>query len=211
MGGPVQWRIDRTTSDFRHDESPVLQLPYAAESATQKNYVASRYKETIEFLFGRYRGVRVFAQRRDFALSREATMSAENKETIRRIREEAGANLDMLDGLFTDDYVYHGPSVPGELRGANAFKEMLSGFTQAMPDAREKVEDQLADGDKVFTRFSGRGAHTGELMGMGASGKELTWTGMVVSRFSEGLIAEEWVEWDSLSFLQQLGVVPPLT
>lgn len=138
-------------------------------------------------------------------------MSAENKETIRRIREEAGANLDMLDGLFTDDHVYHGPSVPGELRGANAFKEMLSGFTQAMPDAREKVEDQLADGDKVFTRFSGRGTHTGELMGMGASGKELTWTGMVVSRFSEGLIAEEWVEWDSLSFLQQLGVVPPLT
>ncbi len=107
-------------------------------------------------------------------------MSAKNKETIRRIREESGANLDMLDGLFTDDYVYHGPSVPGELHGANAFKEMVRGFVQAMPDAREKVEQQLADGDKVFTRFSGRGTQTGELMGVPASGKEITWTGMVV-------------------------------
>ncbi len=49
-------------------------------------------------------------------------MSEANKQTIRRIREEAAANPDLLDGLFTDDYVYHGPSVPGELRGAAAFR-----------------------------------------------------------------------------------------
>ena len=47
-------------------------------------------------------------------------------------------------------------------------------------------------------------------MSMAATSKELTWTGMVVSRFRDGLVAEEWVEWDSLSFLQQLGVVAAL-
>ena len=89
--------------------------------------------------------------------------------------------------------------------------EMLNVFLTAMPNAREQVEDQVAEGDKVFTRFSGRGTQTGELMSIPASGKEITWTGMVVSRFSDGRIAEEWVEWNSLSFLQQLGAVPPLS
>ena len=137
-------------------------------------------------------------------------MSEENKQTIRRLREEALDNPDILDDLFTEDYVYHGPSVPGELRGGAALKEMQKVFLNGMPDARERVEDQIAEEDKVFTRFSGRGTLTGELMGIPASGKEITWTGMVLSRFRDGLIAEEWVEWDSLRFLQQLGAVPPL-
>ncbi|MBI3696279.1 MAG: ester cyclase [Acidobacteria bacterium] len=139
-------------------------------------------------------------------------MSETNKNTIRTVREEALSkrNLDLLDGLYADDYVYHGPPLLGELRGPTAFKELAKGFVEAVTDLREVVEDQLAEGNKVVTRLSGSGRHTGELMGAAPTGKDLKLTAIVISRFENGKIAEEWVEFDGLSFLQQLGLVPEL-
>jgi predicted ester cyclase len=90
-------------------------------------------------------------------------MSEANKRTIRFIREEAMRKrmLDKLDGLYTDDYVYHGIPMLGELRGPTAFKEMAKGFIDAVSEFQETVQDQIAEGDKVVTRLSGRGRHTG--------------------------------------------------
>ncbi len=65
--------------------------------------------------------------------------------------------------------------------------------------------DQIAEGDKVVTRLRGSGRHTGELMGGAPTGKEINWTAVVISRFVDGKIAEEWDEFDALSFTQQLG------
>ena len=139
-------------------------------------------------------------------------MSKENKDTIRVVREKAlsGRNLDLLDGLYTDNYVYHGPALIGDLHGPTAFKEMVSGFVDPMEGFRETVEAQVAEGDMVVTRLNGSGRHTGELMGAAPSGDELKWTVIVTSRFENGKIAEEWAEFDGLSLLQQIGVVPPL-
>ena len=137
-------------------------------------------------------------------------MSETNKRTIRRVREEALSNLDLLDGLYTDDYVYHGASFPGDMQGPTAVKEMYKGFLAGMPDAHENVEAQFADGDVVITRFSGRATHTGNLLGVPATGKELRWTALVESRFVGDQIAEEWVYLDSLGFLQQVGLMPKL-
>ena len=140
-------------------------------------------------------------------------MSEPNKETIRRVREEAmrkGA-LDRLDGLYTDDYVYHGISSLGDLRGPTAFKEMVTGFIDAVSEFQETVEDQIAEGDKVVTRVTGRGTHTGPLMGAAPTGKELKWSAISIARFVDGRIAEEWVEFDALNFLQLLGALPQMT
>ena len=140
-------------------------------------------------------------------------MSEPNTETIRRVREEAmreGA-LDKLDGLYTDDYVYHGIALLGDLRGPTAFKEMVKGFIDAVSEFQETVEDQIAEGDKVVTRVTGRGTHTGPLMGAAPTGKELKWSAISIARFVDGRIAEEWVEFDALNFLQQLGALPQMT
>jgi predicted ester cyclase len=138
------------------------------------------------------------------------TVSEQNKKVIRIVREQAPTNLSMLDGLYTDDYVYHGIPLLGDLNGAAAFKSMFAGFIQAISGFREKVEEQIAEGDRVVTRLSGSGRHTGEVMGAAPTGNELKWTAVIISRFVDGKIAEEWVEFDALSFLQQLGIVPEL-
>ena len=139
-------------------------------------------------------------------------MSHKNKDTIRTVREEAlsKGRLDLLDGLYTEDYVYHGPPLLGDLRGPTAFRDMASGFVAAISGFREVIEDQVAEGDKVVSRWTGSGKHTGEIMRSPPTGKQITWTTIAISRFEDGKIAEEWVEFDALSFLQQLGVVPPL-
>ena len=136
-------------------------------------------------------------------------MSEANKRTIRVVREEAlrKGKLDKLDGLYAENYVYHGiPMLGGDLRGPTVFKEMVRGFIDAVSDFQETVEDQIAEGDKVVTRISGSGKHTGDLMGVPPSGNQLRWTAIVISRFVEGKIAEEWGEFDALSFSQQLNV-----
>ena len=137
-------------------------------------------------------------------------MSEQNKKIIRKVRDGGLTNSSVLDGLYTDDYVYHGIPLLGDLKGLDSFKAMVSGFVGAISDFREEVVDQIAEGDKVVTRLSGSGRHTGELMGAAPTGKELKWTAVVISRFIDGKIAEEWVEFDALSFLQQLRVMPEL-
>jgi predicted ester cyclase len=146
-------------------------------------------------------------------MTRRCVVSEANKKLIRIVREEAmrTGNLDMLDGVYTDDYVYHGIPMMGDLRGPTAFKEMVNGFIDAVSGFEETVDDQIAEGDKVVTRVSGRGTHTGPLMGAAPSGKEIRWRAIVISRIVNGQIAEEWVEFDALSFMQQLGTVTHTT
>jgi hypothetical protein len=124
-------------------------------------------------------------------------MSEQNKKTIRIVREEAPTNLSVLDGLYTNDYVYHAIPLLGDLKGPDAFKAMITGFVRAISD-------------KVATRITGSGRHTGEVMGAAPTGKELKWNSVFITRFDKGKIAEEWVGFDGLSFLQQLGIVPEL-
>lgn len=130
----------------------------------------------------------------------------ENKKIIRRIREQIipSKDLSQLDSLYTDEYVYHGIPLIGDLAGVSSFKQMISAFIVGIPDFCETVADQIAEGDKVVTRLTGTGTHAGELMGVPGSGKRISWTAIVISRFSDRKIAEEWVEFDALSFSQQL-------
>jgi predicted ester cyclase len=69
-------------------------------------------------------------------------------------------------------------------------------------------EDQIAEGDKVASRWTMRGTHTGELLGIAPTGKQATMTGIVISRLAGSTIAEEWENFDQLGLLQQLGVIP---
>ncbi len=141
-------------------------------------------------------------------------MSAEeNKAILRRVAEEVfnQGNLSVVDELFASDYVLHDPGVPvGELRGPEAFKEQwVSMFRTAFPDLQMTIEDQVAEGDKVASRYVGRGTHQGELMGISPTNKQVEVTGTITSRFADGKIVEEWNNFDTMGMMQQLGVVSP--
>jgi predicted ester cyclase len=131
-----------------------------------------------------------------------------HKDTIRRVREDAlsTGRLELLDGLYAEGYRYHGGETFGELEGRDAFALVAGGFRQVIEGMTERVVDQVAEGDRVATRLAGSGRAVGEVLGVPGNGREVTWTGMVLSRFdAEGRIAEEWVEADALALVRQLG------
>ena len=136
-------------------------------------------------------------------------MSEENKALIRRFYEEVwnDKNLDAIDELVAADSVDHElpPGLPPGREGAKAFVGMYLG---AFPDTRITIEDIVAEGDRVVTRWSATGTHTGELMGIPATGKQINVTGLDINRISGGKSAEHWGQFDQMGLMQQLGVVP---
>ena len=78
----------------------------------------------------------------------------------------------------------------------------------AFPDARVTVEDQVAEGDKVVSRWTATGTHTGDLMGIPPTERRIEISGITINRFSGGKIAEDWYQSDDLGMMQQLGVIP---
>lgn len=134
----------------------------------------------------------------------------ENKAITCRFLEEifAGGNLELVDELFAPSFVLHDPSVPQEVRGIEALKQYVTMYRTAYPDTHFTIEDQIAEGDRVVTRWTGQGTHQGELMGIPPTGKRVTVTGIELDRISGGKIEESWVSYDALGMMQQLGIVP---
>jgi len=134
----------------------------------------------------------------------------ENKTVIRRFLKEVfeGGNLELVDELFAPDYVLHDPAVPDEVRGPEGIKQYVSMYRSAYPDTRFTVEDQISEGDRVVTRWTGQGTQQGELMGISPTGNQVTVTGIEFDRVSEGKMQETWVNYDALGMMQQLGVLP---
>jgi steroid delta-isomerase-like uncharacterized protein len=137
-------------------------------------------------------------------------MSEQNKAISRRLVEEAfnEGKLEVVDELVASDFVNHDPSSPEDLRGPEGLKKFIRTYRSAFPDISVRIEDQIAQGDKVVSRWSGSGTQKGELMGMPASGKQARVTGITIDRLEGGKIIESWNNWDTLGMLQQLGVVP---
>jgi predicted ester cyclase len=91
------------------------------------------------------------------------------------------------------------------------FKQFIGQFLGAFPDLGLTVDDVIAAGDKVVTRLTVRGTHSGDLMGIPASGTEATWTDVNVYRVAGGKIVEEWFCGDYLGMMQQIGAIPAPT
>jgi steroid delta-isomerase-like uncharacterized protein len=141
-------------------------------------------------------------------------MSAESNMALsRRVLEEAfnAGNIDVIDELVTADFVNHDAALPEAMIGPAAAKATISGYRAAFPDLRITIEQQIADDQGVATRWSAKGTHQGDLMGMSPTGKQATVTGITIDRIVDGRIAESWTNWDTLGMLQQLGVVPVLS
>jgi predicted ester cyclase len=139
-------------------------------------------------------------------------MSTEaNKTVLKRIYEEVfnKGNLAAVGELHAAKFVLHGPGGM-ELNGSTEAKEYVRGFRAAFPDVCVTVENMVAEGDYVADRVSITGTHRGDWTGIAPTGKRVTITCNALSRFEEGKQAEVWEEFDMLSLMQQLGVIPPM-
>jgi predicted ester cyclase len=139
-------------------------------------------------------------------------MSAEeNKAVARREIEELynrGGSLDAAEEIYAPDYLGHEPTI-GEIRGVEGAKQYAATMRLAFPDLSCTVADQVAEWDKVVTRFSARGTHQGETEALGpATGNRMGITGVTIVRVSGGKVAESWDHYDALGMMQQLGLVP---
>jgi len=133
-------------------------------------------------------------------------MSDANKTLIRRALETMNKHDVSAFFEFCPDCTYHS-SATGELKG-EAFRKFFTTAMAAFPDFRVTVQDQIAEGDKVVTRYVMTGTHNGEFMGVAPTGKRITITGLCLDRIVKGKIVEEWDEWDALSMMRQLGLAP---
>jgi len=137
-------------------------------------------------------------------------MSAEeNKALHRRFFEELfnQGNLERADELVAANYVNHNPA-PGETPGLEGLKQFVTTLRTAFPDIQFTLDDQIAEGDRVTTRFTATGTHQAEFAGIPATGKPIRITAINIHRVAEGKIQEGWLNWDALGMMQQLGVIP---
>jgi steroid delta-isomerase-like uncharacterized protein len=137
-------------------------------------------------------------------------MSEQNKAIARRALELfSSGDLDELDELVTEDAVDHDTQNPNAgTHGPEGAKQTAGIYRAAFSDLKITVEDQIADGDKVVTRWTAVGTQDGDLAGLPASGRSSTVTGITIDRIEGGKIAESWGNWDTLGMMQQLGAVP---
>jgi len=134
----------------------------------------------------------------------------ENKALVRRFYEEIDkGNVEAMDELVAEDYLDHNPSpLPGLVPGRDGLKQAFKIFWAATP-GYHRIEDQIAEGDKVVTRLTAYGKHEGDLPGAPRTGNDLKMTSITIHRIANGKLVEKWSEKDVMSFLQQIGAIPP--
>ena len=139
-------------------------------------------------------------------------MSAANKALSKRILDEAfnAGKLAVMDEILADGFVNYDAALPEPGVGIDAAKASVSGYRDAFPDLKITIEDQIAEGDSVVTRWTARGTHQGGLMGIPATGKQATVTGITIDRIADGRITESRTNWDTLGLLQQIGAIPAM-
>ncbi len=145
-------------------------------------------------------------------------MSAEsNKSLSRRFMEEGfgRGNLKVVDEIFAANHTNHGPgALPGSAKGPEGVKQLVTYYRNAFPDTQFTVDEQVAEGDRVVTRWTAHGTQKGEMPGVSGmpgipvTGRPVTISGVTIDRFVNGKIVESWGLFDQLGMIQQLGLMP---
>jgi steroid delta-isomerase-like uncharacterized protein len=119
----------------------------------------------------------------------------------------SGGDLDKLGELVAEDVVHHDPYDPNAAGGLAGLRKSIEANRAAFPDMSIKVEDQVAEGDRVATRWRATMTHSGSLGGTEASGKRVEMHGITIERFEDGKVVESWRSMDTLGLLRGIGAV----
>lgn len=132
-----------------------------------------------------------------------------NKDIVRRFIEEVlnQGKTDAAGQFFWENMVEQVP-FPGQGPGLEGLKDVLRGMMAAFPDMHWTVQEQIAEDDKVLSRFEWKGTHRGTFLGVPATNRPVTVWGMVIDRLEGGKIKDTRIIMDTLGLMMQLGVVP---
>jgi steroid delta-isomerase-like uncharacterized protein len=136
-------------------------------------------------------------------------MSEENKDFVRRGWEEVAnqKNMDALEEFYASDAVWHEPDQ--ELQGLEEIRQYVTLYFGAFPDLNITVDDVIAEGEKVVSRYTIRGTNQGETAVFGPpTERQVELKGLTMHRLEGGKIVEEWEQYDNLSMMKQLGLAP---
>jgi len=134
---------------------------------------------------------------------------SENVVVIARFLEEVinEGRLGQADELVAADFVELDP-LPGQKQGREGLKEVIGMLRGAFPDIHWAVDETVASGDKVVTRFTWTGTHRGTFLGLPATGRNVSVKGVVIDRLAAGKMADSRILMDNFTMMQQLGVIP---
>jgi len=130
-----------------------------------------------------------------------------NKKQKRRyIDAFNSANLNAIDELFAEDYVLH---IEGsqDIKGAKILKKMVAESLATLSEASFSINDMVAEGDKVVTRWTLTAIHSGDFMGVPPTGNRLKMNGIIIDRFIDGKVVEAWEAYDMYGLMKQLGQI----
>ncbi len=137
-------------------------------------------------------------------------MSSTNKEVIQAFIEEVlnQGRWERMTDFVKEDFIELDP-LPGQQQGRLGLKDVLVGMRSAFPDMHWTIHEQIAEGDKVVSRFTWTGTHRDTFLGIPATGKPVEVKGVVIDRLEAGKMSDSRIHMDTLGMLQQLGVIPP--
>ena len=144
-------------------------------------------------------------------LTGRRAMSVEaNKALCRRYFDDlwTGGDEQFIDRHVAEDYVFHDPGTPGGVHGTSGLHRYYGRYRTGFPDMRFTVDDQVAEDDKVVTRWSVVATHSGPFLGLPPTGKTVHVTGINIFRIADGQLVEGWHNLDVLGLLRQLGIAP---
>ena len=132
--------------------------------------------------------------------------SEQPKAVINRFIEEAlnKKNLAVLDQIVAEDFVEEVP-FPGQGPGRAGLRAVLQVFNTAFPDSHWAVDEQIAEGEKVVTRFTFSGTHRGEFLGIPATGRSVSVWGVVIDVVRNGIFTRSRILMDTVALLGQIG------
>ncbi len=129
---------------------------------------------------------------------------------MQRFVEEAinRKNLDILDEIVAEDFVEEVP-FPGQGPGREGLRYAISSMLTGFPDLHWTLDEQVAEGEKVVSRFTMTGTHQGDFLGIPATGNPIQVWGVVIDVVRDGKFAESRIILDMFGLMIQLGVIPP--
>ena len=132
-----------------------------------------------------------------------------NKQIVRTFFEKgpSGGDIAAADALLAPDLSLHVP-LPLPATGIEAMNAVITSCRAAFGGLTVTIEDMVAEGDRVACRFTARGVHTGEFMGVPPTKREIVMTGIEIFRIKNGKIAEIWGEANLIGLAQQIGIIP---
>jgi steroid delta-isomerase-like uncharacterized protein len=138
-------------------------------------------------------------QEKNLAIARQVFANVCNSDDIESAHQ-------AIDKYFAEDFTLNRtpPGIAPTIAGTKRWKVKV---VEAFPDYRTEIEDEFADGDKVVIRWRSSGTHLGEFQGVAPTGRKITVSGITISRYADGKIAESWVGFDTQDLMRQLGVV----